>query len=112
MGRGCMWTGNQMPTEKIEELTRPIASSAPAEYESGMQTLLKFVPPHVIPGSEDLFSSAVLENHLAALGEPPLSLIAVGDIMLGGRARRRIKEYGRDYPFGAVLPILQRTPIV
>ena len=101
-----------MPTEKIKELTPPIASSAPAEYESGMQTLLKFVPPHEIPASEDLFSAGVLENHLAALGEPPLSLIAVGDIMLGGRTRRRIKEYGRDYPFGAVLPILQRTPIV
>src|ERR1700674_3277718 len=107
-----MWTENEMPTEKIKELTPPLASSAPAEYESGMQTLLKFVPPHEIPASEDLFSAGVLENHLAALGEPPLSLIAVGDIMLGGRARRRIKEHGRDYPFGAVLPILQRTPIV
>src|SRR6202140_4572534 len=101
-----------MPTKQIKELTPAMASSAPAEYESGMQTLFKFVPPHEIPASEDLFSADVLENHLAALGEPPLSLVAVGDIMLGGRARRRIKEYGRDYPFGAVLPILQRTPIV
>jgi poly-gamma-glutamate capsule biosynthesis protein CapA/YwtB (metallophosphatase superfamily) len=73
---------------------------------------LKFVPPHEIPASEDLFSAEILEDHLAALAEPPLSLIAVGDIMLGGRARHRIKEYGRDYPFGAILPILQRTPIV
>ena len=46
------------------------------------------------------------------MGEPLFSLIAVGDIMLGGRTRRRIKEYGRDYPFGAVLPILQRSLIV
>src|SRR5260370_28863445 len=101
-----------MRTEKIKELPRTMASSAPAEYESGMQTFLKFVPPHEIPASEDLFSADVLENHLAALGEPPLSLIVVGDIMLGGRARRRIKDHGRDYPFGPVLPILQRTPIV
>src|SRR3981081_2200627 len=89
-----------------------LASSAHPEYESRMQTLLKFVPAHEIPSSEDLFSADLLESHLAALGEPPLSLIAVGDIMLGGRARHRIKEHGRDYPFSAVLPILQRAPIV
>jgi len=89
-----------------------LGSSAHPEYESRMQTLLKFVPAHEIPSSEDLFSAELLENHLAALGEPPLTLIAVGDIMLGGRARRRIREYGRDYPFSAVLPILQRAPIV
>ena len=89
-----------------------LGSSAHPEYESRMQTLLKFVPAHEIPSSEDLFSAELLENHLAALGEPPLSLIAVGDIMLGGRTRRRIREHGRDYPFSAVLPILQRAPIV
>jgi poly-gamma-glutamate capsule biosynthesis protein CapA/YwtB (metallophosphatase superfamily) len=101
-----------MLTEKIA-VTVPISGSfATPDYESRMQTLLKFVPLHEIPESRDLFSAEVLEDHLAALGEPPLSLIAVGDIMLGGRTRRRIKEYGRDYPFGAVLPILQRTPIV
>ena len=90
----------------------PLGSSAHPEYESRMQTLLKFVPAHEIPSSEDLFSAELLESHLAALGEPPLSLIAVGDIMLGGRTRRRIREHGRDYPFSAVLPILQRAPIV
>ena len=89
-----------------------LGSSAHPEYESRMQTLLKFVPAHEIPSSEDLFSAELLENHLAALGEPPLTLIAVGDIMLGGRTRRRIREHGRDYPFSAVLPILQRAPIV
>jgi poly-gamma-glutamate capsule biosynthesis protein CapA/YwtB (metallophosphatase superfamily) len=101
-----------MLTEKIAAVIPPSGSPAPAEYESRMQTLLKFVPAHEIPASEDLFSAEILEDHLATVEEPPLSLIAVGDIMLGGRTRRRIKEYGRDYPFGAVLPILQRTPIV
>src|SRR3981081_3392809 len=101
-----------MLTEKIASLVPPGSSSWPAEYESRMQTLSKFVPSDEIPATEDLFSAEILENHLAALAEPPLSLIAVGDIMLGGRTRRRIKEYGRDYPFGAVLPILQRTAIV
>ena len=101
-----------MLTEKITALIPAIGSSVPPEFESRMQTLLKFVPPREIPASGDLFSAELLENHLAAMGEPLFSLIAVGDIMLGGRTRRRIKEYGRDYPFGAVLPILQRSPIV
>jgi poly-gamma-glutamate capsule biosynthesis protein CapA/YwtB (metallophosphatase superfamily) len=106
------WTDKEMLTEKITPLLPVIGSSAPSEYESRLQTLLKFVPAHEIPASEDLFSAELLENHLAALGEPPLSLIAVGDIMLGGRARRPIKEHGRDYPFSAVQPILRRAPIV
>jgi poly-gamma-glutamate capsule biosynthesis protein CapA/YwtB (metallophosphatase superfamily) len=101
-----------MLTEKKAAMILPNASSPHREYESRMQTLLKFVPAHEIPSSEDLFSAELLESHLAALGEPPLSLIAVGDIMLGGRTRRRIREHGRDYPFSAVLPILQRAPIV
>jgi hypothetical protein len=101
-----------MLTDKIDQLASPVSSSAPFDYEARMQTLLRFVPSKEVPVSEDLFSADLLENHLAALGEPPLSLIVVGDIMLGGRARHRIKEHGRDYPFGAVLPILQRAPIV
>src|SRR6267378_8492341 len=101
-----------MLTEKTMAVIPPTGSSAPLEYESSMQALLKFVPAHEIPSSEDLYSAELLENHLAALGEPPLSLIAVGDIMIGGRARRRIKEYGPDYPFSAVQPILRRAPIV
>jgi poly-gamma-glutamate capsule biosynthesis protein CapA/YwtB (metallophosphatase superfamily) len=101
-----------MLTEKKAAVILPNASSPHREYESRTQTLLKFVPAHEIPSSEDLFSAELLESHLAALGEPPLSLIAVGDIMLGGRTRRRIREHGRDYPFSAVLPILQRAPIV
>src|ERR1700730_15016847 len=106
------WTDKEMLTEKITPLLPVIGSSAPSEYESRLQTLLKFVPAHEIPASEDLFSAELLENCLAAVGESPFSLIAVGDIMLGGRARRRIKEHGWDYPFSAVLPILQRAPIV
>jgi hypothetical protein len=99
-----------MLTEKTNKLVLPISSAV--EYEAGVQTLLRFVPSNEIPISEDLFSADLLDGHLASLREPPLSLIVVGDIMLGGRARRRIKEQGRDYPFSAVLPILRRAPIV
>src|ERR1700674_528103 len=77
-----------------------------------MQALLKHVTPDEIPKSEDLFSGEALERHLNALGEPPLSLAAGGDIMLGGRTKRAVAEYGPDYPFAAVLPILRRTSLV
>src|SRR4030081_235963 len=101
-----------MLTERTRDLVLSGGASVPSDYEFRMQKLLRFVSPKDIPASEDLFSAELLENHLAALGEPPLSLIAVGDIMLGGRTRRRIKEHGRVYPFSAVLPMLQRAPTV
>ncbi|HLZ59768.1 MAG TPA: CapA family protein, partial [Ktedonosporobacter sp.] len=77
-----------------------------------MMEVLKYVTPEEIPASEDLFSPEELERHLNALGEPPHSLIAAGDIMLGGRASKAIAEHGPDYPFGAVLPLLRRAEIV
>jgi hypothetical protein len=61
-----------------------------------MQRLLKHVSPDEIPKSEDLFSGEALERHLNALGEPPLSLVAGGDIMLGGRTNKVVAEYGPD----------------
>lgn len=54
----------------------------------------------------------MLEAHLATLAEPPLSLIAAGDIMLSGRARRVIAAQGSDYPFRAARALLRRSPIV
>lgn len=73
---------------------------------------MKHVLPEEIPESNDLFSAEGLREHLAALGEPPLSLLIVGDIMLGGRSRRFIREYGSGYTFEALLPILQHSHIV
>ncbi len=73
---------------------------------------MKHIAPEEIPASEDLFSREELERHLNALEEPPLSLIAAGDIMLGGRAKAVIAEHGADYPFEAVLPLLRRADIV
>jgi poly-gamma-glutamate capsule biosynthesis protein CapA/YwtB (metallophosphatase superfamily) len=32
--------------------------------------------------------------------------------MLGGRAKKAVTEFGPDYPFDAVLPLLRRAPIV
>src|SRR2546425_6841235 len=77
-----------------------------------MRILLRHVSPEEIPASEDLYSAAELGAHLAALDEPPFSLIVVGDIMLGDHARKALKGGGIDYPFEAVLPLLKNSPIV
>jgi poly-gamma-glutamate capsule biosynthesis protein CapA/YwtB (metallophosphatase superfamily) len=65
-----------------------------------------------IPPSDALFSAATLDAHLSRLAEPPLSLILGGDVMLGGRAKRTIRDRGPDYPFEALAPLLRRAPIV
>ena len=99
----------------MNEITRdttPKGSPDAGEYESELKTLLKFVAPEEIPPSSDLFSREELQAHFEALKEPPLSLVTIGDIMLGGRARSRIKHGGVDYPFSAVQPILSRAPVV
>ena len=74
--------------------------------------LLKRVGSEEIPASEELLSSEALEARLAEAREPAPSVIAGGDIMLGGRSRNPIAEHGADYPFAAVRPLLQRAPIV
>ena len=85
---------------------------APKTGDRGIQILLQHVSPEEIPASEDLYSATDLEAHLAALGDPPYSLIAVGDIMLGDHARKALHGGGVDYPFEAVLPLLRNASIV
>lgn len=77
-----------------------------------VQKLLRHVTREEIAGSHDLYSAAELEEDLRARGDPPLSVIAVGDILIGDRAKGVIRQRGPDYPFEAVLPILRRSSIV
>ncbi len=65
-----------------------------------------------IPASSDIVSPDDLERTLAERGEVSFSLIAVGDVMLGGRMRRVLSEQGEDYPFDGVRPLLRRTEIL
>ncbi len=87
---------------------------APREPDvaAALRGMLKYVAREEIPDSQDLFAAAGLEAELRARSEPDLSLIAVGDIMLDGRARGLVAERGADYPFAAVVPLLRRAPIV
>ena len=81
------------------------------ESSPPMRSLLKHVSLEEIPETEDLFSGEALEAHLRALNDPALSLFAVGDVMLGGRSKKLLSEFGSDYAFRAVLPLLRRAPI-
>ncbi|MHB8972499.1 MAG: CapA family protein [Pirellulaceae bacterium] len=67
-------------------------------------------PEAIIPDADELLSSDELEKQL--VDTAPFSLVAVGDIMIGARARRRVREYGPEYPFFAVLPLFRRAGIV
>jgi poly-gamma-glutamate capsule biosynthesis protein CapA/YwtB (metallophosphatase superfamily) len=72
----------------------------------------KLVSPEEIPESQDLFTAKALQEHIRGLGEKRLSVVAGGDIMLGGRTRPLIKKHGEDYPFLASLPVLRNAHIV
>ena len=41
-----------------------------------------------------------------------ITIAAVGDLMLGGRAEPLLKEFGPDYPFADVMPILSKADVV
>src|SRR5262245_13966959 len=65
-----------------------------------------------LPEAGELYAGPELAHHLDALGEAPLTLLGVGDIMLGARTRRRVAQFGEDYPFAGVFPLLRRAHIV
>jgi len=52
----------------------------------------------------------------AAAAEQPvqdeITIAAVGDLMLGGRAEPFLKEFGPEYPFSDVMPFLSRADVV
>ncbi len=76
------------------------------------QVMLNHVHPEEIPADEDLVSGPALEAYLASAEPLGLSLLAGGDVMLGGRARKAIEKYGPEYPFEGVAPLLRQAPIV
>ena len=81
------------------------------ESSATMRGLLKHVPLEEIPETADLFPADELEQHLKQIGCNRFSLVAVGDIMLGGRSRKFIREFGVKYLFGCVRPLLHRAQI-
>jgi poly-gamma-glutamate capsule biosynthesis protein CapA/YwtB (metallophosphatase superfamily) len=74
--------------------------------------LLKHVSSDEIPPTRDILSAEQLGTHLEAFKESKYSLVGVGDVMLGDRSKRAIRQFGPDYPFEATLPLLTRSDIV
>jgi poly-gamma-glutamate synthesis protein (capsule biosynthesis protein) len=51
----------------------------------------------------------------AAADTPPqveITIAAVGDLMLGGRTEPFLNQYGSDYPFHDVMPVLRQADVV
>lgn len=65
-----------------------------------------------IPATHDILSASELVDRLNANEISDYSVIAAGDVMLGDRTRQLIREFGADYPFSSVAPLLQRSNIV
>ena len=80
--------------------------------ESARPPLLRRVSADDIPGSDDILSADALRQLVASGDDPGLSFIGGGDVMLGGRARKAVDEFGIDYPLAAVQPLLALSPIV
>lgn len=74
--------------------------------------LLSRVPADDIPGDDDILSADALRRLIAGGDDPGLSFLGGGDLMLGGRARKAVEEFGMDYPLAAVQPLLALSPIV
>ncbi len=83
-----------------------------AQLEIAKQKLARHVAQEDIAETKDIFARGELGATFRELGEPPLSVLATGDTMLGGRSRSIIEERGIEYPFKALRPLLQRAAIV
>lgn len=110
-GRHCQSILDCFSRRKIAPNLNPKATSrsAPAAV---CDQWLTHIPPKEVPADQDICSGPGLEFHLQECNEPDLSVLAVGDIMLGERTSSVIRDHGSDYPFAAVLPLLRRSGIV
>lgn len=68
--------------------------------------------PETIPAAHELLTGSQLEAQIQKQRIGPYSLIAVGDVMIGSRARKRTNEFGPDYIFHATRPLFRRASIV
>ncbi len=77
-----------------------------------LQKLQAKDPLGIVPASVDLLSASQLNANLRDNQRGPYSLMAVGDVMIGSRARTRTNEFGPDYIFQCVTPLFRRAAIV
>lgn len=95
-----------------QRVASPSTAGGPHVDPDAPQPWCRHVSEDDIPPSTELLGADTLASTLASYPDLNLSLIAVGDIMLGGRSRNKIKMYGDDYPLAAAVPLLRSAPIV
>ena len=83
-----------------------------ARFAAVRGSLERHVPPADIPETQDLFARGELGARLRDLDDPPLSVIAAGDTMIGGRTKPVLARYGSEHLFKFVRPVLRRAAIV
>jgi hypothetical protein len=77
-----------------------------------LESLLRHIRLEEIPDSTEILSGTDVASILDGRAEPRFSVLAAGDVMLGGRARPLVAEHGADYPFDGVRPLLQHADVV
>src|SRR5947209_795321 len=101
------------PHSSVSETTAPADDTLVPHGDrvagAGYESILKHLRPDEIPPTADVLYGESLTAHLAAARTRPFTLLAVGDIMMGARASRTIRERGADYPFAGVMPLLARA---
>ncbi|PYT05859.1 MAG: hypothetical protein DMF49_12885 [Acidobacteria bacterium] len=88
------------------------SARAGARLAAARARLARHVPAEDIPEMSDLFARGELGERLAVLGEPPMSVVVVGDTMLGARTTPVIARHGSEHVFKFVRPLLRRSEIV
>jgi poly-gamma-glutamate capsule biosynthesis protein CapA/YwtB (metallophosphatase superfamily) len=104
--RGITPSGLQVQIIRPRKVPNATLSQAEAA-----EKIARHVPVEDIPPTADLMTPQDLDAYLEETGCQSLSLVAAGDVMLGGRARPFLAQHGHDYPFAAILPLLSRSTI-
>ncbi len=104
--------------ETFEQLAGQSAVSLSVTM-SGSDDVRKYVnkirdraPDGIFPNDDEMIPPGELELLLRTISDKPYHLVAVGDVMTGGRMRRRLADHGSNYPFAWVKPVFDRSSIV
>lgn len=87
-------------------------SPAWKQAQGGFEELLRHISPEEIPDDRDLLEPEAIEKAIAERGEAPYTFLAAGDTMLGERAEGPLTEFGDDYAFDAIRPLLRAAPCI
>jgi poly-gamma-glutamate capsule biosynthesis protein CapA/YwtB (metallophosphatase superfamily) len=99
----------QLADSSVPRDDLPASASPEVQYHFGR--IREKFPDAIIPEDGDFVHPGDLTLHLREMSSP-YDLSAVGDVMPGMRMRHRIRDFGEDYPFAWVKPVLSRSALV